>query len=122
MKKIIILSVTFVALASFCFADEANKAKSMKIRTGDSFTITLRANSSAGYQWQFAAPLDKSMLQLLHSKYIPYRSKRLGADGKQLWIFKALKAGETSIVFEYIRPSEKDTPPRREETIKVIIK
>ena len=93
----------------------------MTVRVSDSFTITLRANMSTGYQWQLTT-LDETMLQLVNSEYIPYKTKRLGADGKQLWTFKALKAGETSIAFKYVRPHEKDKPPEKEQTIPILIK
>src|SRR4030042_6201332 len=116
MKKIIILSIALVVLASLCFANEARQVKPMTVRSGDSFTITLRANMSTGYQWQVTT-LDETMLQLVNSEYIPYTTKRLGADGKQLWTFKALKAGETSIAFKYVRPAEKDTLPQKEQII-----
>lgn len=121
MKKIIILSVGLIVLASLCFANEAKQTKPMTVRSGDSFTITLRANMSTGYQWQLTK-IDETMLQLVNSEYKPYATKRLGADGKQLWTFKALKAGETSIAFKYVRPHEKDKPPEREQTIPILIK
>ena len=122
MKKIIISIVALLAIASFCFANEPKQSRPMQLKAGDSFTITLRAYLSTGYQWQLAAPLEESMLQLVNSEYIPYKSKRLGADGKQLWTFKALKAGETSISLKYVRPAEKDTLPQKEQIIPVIIK
>jgi len=121
MKKTVILNIVLIALASFCFANEAKQQKPMTVRSGDSFTITLRANMSTGYQWKMAT-LDETMLQLVNSEYIPYKTRRLGADGKQMWTFKALKAGETSINFEYVRPHEKDKPPERQQIIPILIK
>ena len=121
MKKTIILSIALIVLASLCFANEAKQLKPMAVRIGDSFTITLRANMSTGYQWQLTT-LDETMLQLVNSEYIPYKTKRLGADGKQLWTFKALKAGETSIAFKYVRPHEKEKPPERQQIIPILIK
>ncbi len=121
MKKTIILSIVLIALASFCFANEAKQLKPMTVRNGDSFTITLRANMSTGYQWQLTA-LDETMLQLVNSEYIPYSTNRLGADGKQLFTFKALKAGETTISFKYAREWEKDKLPERQQIIPILIK
>lgn len=121
MKKTIFLSIVLIALAPFCFANEEKQQRPMTVRIGDSFTITLRANMSTGYQWQLTA-LDEAMLQLVNSEYIPYSTKRLGADGKQLFTFKALKAGETTISFKYAREWEKDKPPERQQIIPVLIK
>ena len=77
---------------------------------------------STGYQWQLAEPLDETMLELVNTEYIPYRTQRLGADGKQLFTFKALKAGETTISFKYAREEEKDKPPEKEQIISISIK
>ncbi|HDQ04948.1 MAG TPA: hypothetical protein ENN23_10415 [Deltaproteobacteria bacterium] len=121
MKKIIILSVALIILASLCFADEVKQVKPMTLRSGDSFTITLWADSSAGYEWQLAALLDDDILQVVHSQNIPYKRKRSGADLKQLWTFKALKIGQTTISFNYVSSAD-DAPPQKKETIAVIIK
>lgn len=122
MKKRIILSTALIILASFCFAEANGQSGPIVLKAGDSFTVTLRANASTGYQWQLKTPLDESILQLIDSKYIPYKSRRIGADGKQLWTFKALKAGQVTIFFKYVRSWEKDTPPQREQSIKIIVK
>ena len=121
MKKLIILCVVLAVFTFFCLASIAQESKPMTVRVGDSFTITLRANTSTGYKWQLMMS-DENMLQMVHSEYIPYKSQRLGADGKQLWTFKALKPGKTSISFQYARSWEKDKPPQKEQTIQVLIK
>ncbi len=122
MKKRIILGTALIILASFYFARANGQSEPIVLKAGDSFTVTLRANASTGYQWQLKTPLDESILQLIDSKYIPYKSRRIGADGKQLWTFKALKAGQVTIFFKYVRSWEKDTPPQREQSIKIIVK
>ena len=110
--------MALVFLPLLCFA----QSKPIQFKAGTSFTITLRANMSTGYQWQLAEPLDETMLQLVGTEYIPYRTQRLGADGKQLFTFKALRPGETSIFFKYVREGEKDKPPEKEQTINISIK
>lgn len=118
MKKMIIFSMALVFLSPFCFA----QSKPIQFKAGTNFTITLRTNMSTGYQWQLAEPLDETMLELVNTEYIPYRTQRLGADGKQLFTFKALKAGETTISFKYAREGEKEKPPEKEQTISISIK
>jgi len=119
MKKIIIiLGMALVFSASFCWA----QSKAIPFRAGTNFTITLRANLSTGYQWQLAKPLDETMLELVSTEYIPYRTQRLGADGKRLFTFKALKAGETTIYLKYVREGEKDKPPEKEQVINISIR
>src|SRR4030066_463822 len=76
MKKLIILSATLIFLASFCFADEDKKINTIEMKAGEDFTITLKANSTTGYQWQFSIPPNENILQLINSEYIPYKTRR----------------------------------------------
>ncbi len=122
MKKFILSILVFVALASFCFADEAKQPQIIEMQVGENFSITLKANSTTGYQWQFTIPSDESMLQLINSEYIAYKTRRVGAGGKQVWTFKTLKAGETTISFKYVRQWEKNAPPQKEASFDIIIK
>ena len=66
MKKISIIVLVFASLISFCFAEEPSHVKMIETRAGQNFTITLEANATTGYQWQFAKPLDESLLQLVN--------------------------------------------------------
>lgn len=124
MKKIILIVLIFGSLASFCFANETNQSQParMEILTGEIFTITLRASPTTGYQWQFVIPPDEKIISLINSEYIPYKTKRVGAEGKQIWTFKALKVGEVIMSLKYVRPWEKNTPPQNEQSYLIIIK
>jgi len=123
MKKIIIIFILiFISLASFCFAQDLKQPKLIEAQAGQNFTIILKANATTGYQWKFAKPLDENLVQLISSKYLADKTKLVGAGGKQVWIFKALKAGQTTISLKYVRSWEKNTPPQNEESYLVIIK
>ena len=107
MKKIII-GLVAITWFTCCFAVELKQAKVIEVQLGQNFTITLGANKTTGYEWQFTNPLDGSMVQLISSEYLTRKTKLLGAGGKQVWVLKALKTGKTSISFKYIRPWEKE--------------
>jgi Predicted secreted protein len=122
MKKIVLFVLVFVSVASFSFAGKLNQAKVIEAQAGQNFTIILKGNATTGYQWQFAKPLDENIVQLISSKYLADKTKLVGAGGKQVWIFKALKAGQTNISFKYVRSWEKNTPPQNEESFVIVIK
>jgi predicted secreted protein len=122
MKKIILFTLVIVFLASFCFAEKSKQAKVIEVQAGQNFTIILKANATTGYQWQFAKPLDENLVQLISSKYLADKINLVGAGGKQIWLFKALKVGQTNISFKYVRSWEKNTLPQNEEFYLVIIK
>ena len=120
MKIAIIL--VLLSLSSYAFAETHNDmTNTIKATAGKEFVITLDANATTGYQWQFAKPLDESILQLIRSEYLPDKTELVGAGGKQVWVFKALNAGKTAISFKYIRSWEKNTPPVKEASFVVII-
>jgi inhibitor of cysteine peptidase len=45
-----------------------------------------------------------------------------GAGGTELWTFKAVGAGKTTIALNYARPWEKDIPPAKSETFTVDVR
>ena len=117
---ILILLVSF--LVSSCFAEEPKKARVIEVKPGEEFTIMLESNQTTGYSWQFAKPLDKSLLELIITGHSLDRPNLVGSPGKQMWTIKALKPGKTDIFFKYVRPWEKDVPAIKEETYSIIIK
>ena len=122
MKKLTHFILVFVCLVSFCFAAGPTGSKMIETRAGKKFTITLEANATTGYQWQFAKPLDESILQLISSDYLTDKTELVGAPGRQVWVFKALKTGKATIFFKYVRPWEKNNPPQEEESFVIIIR
>ena len=120
MRRIIIL--VLLLLSSYAFAETNDMTNTIQATVGKEFAITLDANATTGYQWQFAKPLDESIIQLIRSEYLPDKTELVGAGGKQVWVFKALKQGKTAISFKYIRPWEKNTPPAKEESFAIIIR
>jgi predicted secreted protein len=91
-------------------------------KAGASFTITLAANHTTGYSWRLAKPLNPELLRQVSDTYEADTSGRMGARGKELWIFDALSAGTAEIEFEYARPFEKDAAPVNTAKYRVVIK
>jgi uncharacterized protein len=77
--------------------------------TNNEFNVTLDSNPSTGYQWQVRS-IDETIVKLKNDEYIPPKSELVGASGKQVLAFEALKEGNTTIMLEYIRPWEPETP------------
>lgn len=84
------------------------------------FSIILVSNPTTGYSWSFTVPLDDKVITLTGDEFLPPDNLRKGAPGKQLWTFRAVGEGETTISLEYVRPWEKGKPPARSMTFTVI--
>jgi inhibitor of cysteine peptidase len=85
----------------------SNPAQRIMVAPGDQFEISLDANETTGYSWKGNEVYDKEMLQLVKSQYVTGQTDRVGAGGKQVYLFKALKSGNTQITLTYKRSWEK---------------
>lgn len=85
----------------------------VKVDVGDSLTVTLCTHPAAGFQWSELAEIsDQSVIeQIDHSYVLPQEEKEgpsaMGAPGAEVWTFKALKEGKSTVFWEYSRPSSK---------------
>jgi inhibitor of cysteine peptidase len=104
IKNILFSSILFSAIA-YASVEKRSYEK------GDTFTIELPANWTTGYRW-YAQPLAvKSIVGISKSEYIPKKSGLIGSGGTQVFTLRARRQGTITIVFEYKRSWEKDTPP-----------
>jgi inhibitor of cysteine peptidase len=70
--------------------------------------VTLCSNPTTGFQWSKNADIaDETVLQQYeHNSIPPEGTEVIGTAGKDVWSFKSMKAGTTTISFEYSRPWE----------------
>ncbi|HTY13234.1 MAG TPA: protease inhibitor I42 family protein [Candidatus Omnitrophota bacterium] len=88
---------------------------------GKTFTLSMASNATTGYGWKLASSPSPEVMMIGH-KYIAPNSKLVGAGGKEIWQFKALKKGKKTLIFNYVRPWEKGKPPASVKSFCVIIK
>ncbi|MDP8215094.1 MAG: protease inhibitor I42 family protein [Candidatus Euphemobacter frigidus] len=93
----------------------------IKAAIGDEFTIILKSNPTTGYSWRFAAPPDEKIITLVNSTFQPPQTQLKGAGGEQLWTFRAVGEGKTTISLEYVRPWEKGKPPIKTRNFSVSV-
>jgi predicted secreted protein len=93
----------------------------IQINSGQLFTIVLDSNRTTGYQWQLANPVDPSILQKVNNIYKAPETNQAGAAGKEVWTFKAVGKGKTTVEFHYVRPWEKTTPRATSTSFEVVV-
>ena len=91
---------------SFTYDDfTRNKYQTLTIddaSAGDKITITLPSNGTTGFQWSLTGISDKTVVaQEGKSQYLTPKSTLAGAGGQEVWTFKALKTGTSTISLEY---------------------
>lgn len=84
------------------------------VTSGEAFDIVLPSNSSTGYRWHIIPELDENIVQFVEQGYIPEQPVIPGSGGMDIWTFRAVSPGETSIVLGYYPPTS-DTNP--DETV-----
>ncbi len=89
------------------------------VNNGDEFAIMLDSNPTTGYSWAVAGQPDAGVVDVEGSDFVDPDTELIGAPGKDLWTFKAVGKGSTSITLNYGRPWEQDQPPADQKTFQV---
>jgi inhibitor of cysteine peptidase len=100
--------------------DESRPQQQVAIREGSTLKVILNGRPGTGYSWQLA-DFDKSRLQLVE------RTSRGSGDlpggvEQQIFAFRAVDSGATSLTFNYQRSWEKNTPPAKTQSVRVLIR
>ena len=103
--------------------DIASSGKEVTLVVGGTLTVTLESNITTGYSWNENANIgDKTVMQQTDHKYQPPATAIPGSGGKEVWTFKALKAGKSTLSLECRRPFElKTTSPAKRFTLTVTV-
>jgi len=90
------------------FMQQKHISKEVATAVGDSFTVTLCSNATTGFKWSESAKIsDPTVVQQIgHELVSPEAKGVVGAAGKEVWTFKALKKGTSTVSLEYSRPWE----------------
>lgn len=99
---------TLVVVSCDVFDSQPHPTKQISVASGDSFTVTLCSNATTGYQWSESAQIgDPTVVeQLSHETLAPQNTSVVGAPGSEVWTFKALKKGTSTISMDYSRSWE----------------
>ena len=82
----------------------------IRAKAGEKFEIKLPGNIATGYSWALAAPVDSQLIALERQFYVDAASKIDGNPGMDVFLFKALKEGKTTLDFVYRRPFDRQIP------------
>ena len=84
--------------------DASSSGKRVEVFVGSSFTVTLDSNATTGYSWELKEISNPAVLEKTDNKYEAPTSGLMGAGGKEVWTFKVLKAGTSTLTMEYSQP------------------
>ena len=114
-----------IIVTSFVSAEEAvysDPAKTIDVELCKEFAVTLESNKTTGFGWDIAAPIDEKVIKFTGCEFIAAGTGLVGSGGMEIWSFRGVCPGKTSISFKYIRQWEKDVPPAKKLTFNVAVK
>jgi predicted secreted protein len=86
------------------------------------FKLLIDSNPTTGYHWEIVGELDESVVEFVSKDYKADAPQTVGSGGVEIWVFKAVAAGETTITLGYYPPSNNATEPEKTETFTVKVK
>lgn len=103
--------------------NESSSGKQVEIAAGGTLTVTLESNQTTGFQWELKSVGDTSVLQSQGGNYeAPEDTGMVGAGGEEVWTFKALKPGNSSLSMEYSQPWDGGTKAGQTFNLTVVVK
>jgi inhibitor of cysteine peptidase len=99
---------TSVNVACNDFNGQPDISKQLTVAAGNTFTVTLCSNPTTGFQWTEAARIsDTSVVEQVSHEFVSAENTGVvGAPGAEVWTFKALQKGNSTIHMDYSRPWE----------------
>ena len=93
------------------FYDVQERSGEITVAVDEEFTLTLCSNPTTGFLWSEDADIsdDEVIQQISHEFVLPEEKDEPpppGTPGQEIWTFKGLKAGSSTIYVEYSRPWE----------------
>ena len=95
--------------------------QTIEVAAGNEFKIIIESNPSTGYHWELIGNLDDRLIQFVSKEYRASEPVLMGSGGKDVWVFKALAAGETKIVLGHYPPAQGE-PAGQEVTFTIVVK
>ncbi len=91
------------------FYESQHIRREVEVPVDAAFKAVLCSNPTTGFQWEEARISDPTVLEQVAHEFVSPESEPPpppGAPGQDVWTFKALKAGESTISVDYSRPWE----------------
>ena len=130
MRKIfVVLFITFLLTACGGKAESQDEnlvisdpSKNLDAEVGSEFKIIIDSNPSTGYHWELGDDLDEEIVKFVSKDYTADEPVAPGSGGRDVWVFKAMSAGEAHITLWYYSPSNELADPQQKVIFIVTVK
>ena len=95
----------------------------IEVPAGSEFQIIIESNPTTGYHWEIVGELDANIVEFVSRDYkSTSEPEMVGGGGVDIWVFKAVNAGDASIVLGSYPPSNDPVDPEQIATFTVSVK
>lgn len=105
-----LISLLFILAQCQTDPDMIPEQHTIRAKVGEKFTIELPGSIATGYSWALANPVDSQFVHLDNQTHQESEKTTDGKSGMDVFVFKALKQGKTTLDFVYRRPFNKQIP------------
>ena len=95
----------FIAIVAILWQTSCQKQNNdvdISVSCGETFTIELQSSPSTSMSWEWTNRNDVSCVDTIGLEIVPTIENRRGVPEIERWIFKGLKKGECSLLFDYV--------------------
>jgi predicted secreted protein len=87
----------------------SDPTKPIEVTAGSDFTITVRTNRSPELHWELSEMLEADIVGYVWKDHIPDDPADVNSSGRDVWRFKAVGPGTTTIALGYYNGMESTT-------------
>jgi inhibitor of cysteine peptidase len=128
VNNIIVVALLTTILAAGCGPtgevgfDMADNGRQIEVEVDQILVISLESNPTTGFGWELVEPEDPILQLMGEAEFQPSESKEIvGAGGTQIFHFKAVGIGQTTLTLVYRRPWEEGVDPLETFRLHVIV-
>jgi len=123
MKTRLLIFALIAGLLAACAPKPTNPQTVIETSPGSEFKVVIDSNPTTGYHWEIIGELDANVVELVGKEYQSTSQPGLvGGGGIDIWTFRAVGPGETTITLGSFPPSNDDTTPAQIESFTVRVK
>lgn len=82
----------------------------LTVPAGETFDLVVPSNPSTGYHWNILPELDTNLVEFVEQNYFAEQPATVGSGGVDVWTFRAVSAGDTTVVLGYYPPGNETDP------------
>ena len=128
MKKLTFIAAFIVLLIALAACsgpaaklEQADNGKTVDLKTGDTFTVSLEGNPTTGYSWEVAG-IEPAIVELVGEPDYKSDSNLIGSGGMFKFTFKTVAPGTSNVKLVYHRAWEEEIAPLYEYGVVVNVK